>query len=201
MPKLVFLNKNFEEQRYELILEKTTVGRGNHNTLVICDNSVSMTHCEILMNGPEIIVRDLDSSNGTFIDRMRLNKQAQAKSGQTIRFGQVEARLELDEPTHNEHETNVTAVYDLAEYQRRKRREDRKKHPSPAGKVEPSVIGTDTGSQTVLMPRPPQPQFSKPDTVLATESESRPGRSKTLIWVIGGLVLLSLLLYLFWRSQ
>src|SRR5947207_14315734 len=96
MAKLVFIDKNFSGKVYELMLEKTTVGRGDQNTLVIRDNSLSSRHCEILMNGPEIIVRDLDSLNGTFVDGIRLNKQSQAKSGQTVRFGNVEARLELE---------------------------------------------------------------------------------------------------------
>ena len=61
MAKLVFTDKNFAGRVYELLLEKTTVGRGDHNTLVIHDNSLSSSHCEILMHGSEIIVRDLDS--------------------------------------------------------------------------------------------------------------------------------------------
>src|SRR5437667_3049041 len=90
MAKLIFIDKNFPGRTYELVLEKTTVGRGDHNTLVIRDPSLSATHCEILMNGDEIIVRDLDSSNGTFVNGTRLRSQSQAKSGQTIRFGSVE---------------------------------------------------------------------------------------------------------------
>src|SRR5437899_11606033 len=96
MAKLVFIDQNFSGRAYELILEKTSVGRGDQNTLVIRDSSLSATHCEILMYGSEIIVRDLDSRNGTFVDGIRLNKQSQVKSGQVVRFGSVEARLELD---------------------------------------------------------------------------------------------------------
>src|SRR5213594_2223932 len=68
MPKLVFTDENFAGRVYALMVEKTTVGRGDHNTLVICDDSVSKNHCEILIYGYEVIVRDLDSTNGTFIN-------------------------------------------------------------------------------------------------------------------------------------
>src|SRR5437588_10927892 len=95
MAKLIFLDDTFSGRAYELMLEKTTVGRGDQNTLVIRDGSLSATHCEILMNGSEIIVRDLDSLNGTFVDGAKLNKQSQLKSGQTVRFGSVAARLGL----------------------------------------------------------------------------------------------------------
>src|SRR4051794_35895657 len=110
MAKLVFTDKNFSGRTYELVLEKTTVGRGDQNTLVIRDGSLSAMHCEILMHGSEIIIRDLDSRNGTFVDGVRLNKQSQAKSGQAVRFGSVEARLEL-EPGQSENDTaEITAV-------------------------------------------------------------------------------------------
>src|SRR5260370_20998316 len=99
MAKLIFTDPNFSGKVYELMLEKTTVGRGDHNTLVIRDKSLSSSHCEILTNGPEVIVRDLDSSNGTFVNGARLNKQRQVKSGQTVRFGSLEAPLELDPGT------------------------------------------------------------------------------------------------------
>ena len=89
MPKLIFIDKNFSGQVYELVLEKTTVGRSDQNTLVIHDNSLSAAHCEILVNGPEVIVRDLNSRNGTFVDGSRLNKQSGVRSGQTVRFGSV----------------------------------------------------------------------------------------------------------------
>jgi pSer/pThr/pTyr-binding forkhead associated (FHA) protein len=130
MPKLVFISKDLENQAYELLLEKTTVGRGNFNTLVLADHSVSLTHCEILMNGTEIIIRDLDSSNGTFIDVVRLNKQAQAKNGQVIRFGMVKARLELEFPTDMNTHTKITAVYDLAKFQRKQRQTAKNSKPA-----------------------------------------------------------------------
>src|SRR6266446_5537160 len=158
MAKLIFIDKNFAGRSYELMLEKTTVGRGDHNTLVIRDKSLSSSHCEILMHGPEIIVRDLGSSNGTFVNGARLNKQGQLKSGQTVRFGAVEARLELD-PGRDETDTaELTAVYSLQKIQREQRRAQ--KHPKPdtaSMQLEPDNP-PDTGTQTILIPRPPQPQ-------------------------------------------
>ena len=41
MPKLFFIDRNFSGQVYELILEKTSVGRSDQNVLVIRDESVS----------------------------------------------------------------------------------------------------------------------------------------------------------------
>ena len=83
MTKLIFIDEKFGGRVYEFVVPETTVGRGGHNTLTIRDASVSQTHCEILAYGPEVIVRDLGSSNGTFVNGERLhNQQRQLKAGQ-----------------------------------------------------------------------------------------------------------------------
>ncbi len=185
MPKLVFTNKHFEEQSYTLILEKTTVGRDNHNNLVICDNSVSHHHCEILMNGPEIIVRDLGSSNGTYVDGRRLNnEQSQVKDGHIIRFGLVEARLELD-ALEDDSSAEKTAIHELSSYKAKVRREARNPKPDPAGKVEPSASpGGSSEGHTVLLPRPPMRVPSQESGSGDTEVTRRGSRNKILVIVI-----------------
>src|SRR6185436_11538953 len=75
MARLVFTDEKFGGRVYEFALPKTTIGRGDHNTLTIRDDAVSQTHCEILVFGPEVIVRDLGSSNGTFVNGVRLHNQ------------------------------------------------------------------------------------------------------------------------------
>jgi pSer/pThr/pTyr-binding forkhead associated (FHA) protein len=75
MPKLIFTSEPFAGRVYELTLEKTTGGRGDLNTLALGDSSVSLAHCEILVHGPEVIVRDLGSANGTFVSGMQLKRR------------------------------------------------------------------------------------------------------------------------------
>ena len=79
-PKLVFVGEHFAGRVYELTQEKTTVGRSDRNLLIVHDPSVSHAHCEILVNGPEVIVIDLSSANGTYVNGTRLqHQQAQLK--------------------------------------------------------------------------------------------------------------------------
>jgi predicted component of type VI protein secretion system len=112
MARLVFTDTKFSGRVYEFALPKTTVGRGDHNTLAIHDPSVSQAHCEILVYGPEVIVRDLGSTNGTFVNGVRLfNQQCQLKPGQTVRFGLVEARLELEPPSVSDTAIAETAIF------------------------------------------------------------------------------------------
>jgi hypothetical protein len=113
MARLIFTGEKFSGRVYEFALLKTTVGRGDHNTLVINDASVSLSQCEVLVYGPEVIVRDLGSSNGTFVNGVKLfNEQRQLKHGQTVRFGSVEACLDLEQqPSPSDTATAETAIF------------------------------------------------------------------------------------------
>jgi hypothetical protein len=81
----------------ELKVDRTTIGRSDDNAFPIADPSVSSHHCEVLLRGQEVIVRDLNSTNGTYIDRVE-TKESVIKPGQILRLGQVELRLEPDAP-------------------------------------------------------------------------------------------------------
>ncbi len=156
MPKLIFTDTKFAGQVYRLMLEKTSVGRGDQNTLVIRDDSVSSKHCVILVNGPEVIVRDLNSRNGTFINDARLrNQQSQLKSGQTVRFGSVEARLEIEPEAEAPEGTEITAVYAHGRAMREQRRAQRQPAPANPSMQLESNAGPCPEEQTVLIPKPP----------------------------------------------
>ncbi|MBU6410223.1 MAG: FHA domain-containing protein [Verrucomicrobia bacterium] len=95
MAKLVVLNQGMSGRVHELTAQRTTVGRVEDNVLQIGDPSVSSHHCEVEQRGGEIWVRDLNSTNGSYIDNARISESV-LKAGQTLRLGQVELRLEVE---------------------------------------------------------------------------------------------------------
>jgi pSer/pThr/pTyr-binding forkhead associated (FHA) protein len=97
MPKLVVLTEGLKDRSYELKVERTTVGRLEDNAFQIQEPSVSSHHCEILLRGAEVVVKDLNSTNGTFINNQKVAETV-LKTGQTLRLGQVELRLEDGAP-------------------------------------------------------------------------------------------------------
>jgi predicted component of type VI protein secretion system len=97
MAKLVILNQGMTGRSIELTVERTTVGRVEENTFQIADASVSSRHAEILLRGTDIIVHDLNSTNGTFINNEKIS-EAPLKPGQTLRFGQVELKIDDGKP-------------------------------------------------------------------------------------------------------
>ena len=80
---------------HELKVDKTTIGRVEDNTFQIAEPSVSSHHCEILLRGSDVVVRDLNSTNGTFINGEKVTETV-LKPGQVLRLGQIEMRLETD---------------------------------------------------------------------------------------------------------
>jgi pSer/pThr/pTyr-binding forkhead associated (FHA) protein len=97
MAKLVLLSAGMTGRTHELKAEKTTVGRVEDNTFQIAEPSVSSHHCEIILRGAEVVVRDLNSTNGTFINGEKVT-ESPLKLGQILRLGQIEIRLEGDAP-------------------------------------------------------------------------------------------------------
>ena len=95
MPKLVVLSEGLTGRSHDLKVDKTTIGRMEDNTFQIAEQSVSSHHCEILLKGSDVIVRDLDSTNGTYINGEKISEKV-LKPGQILRLGNVEARLEGD---------------------------------------------------------------------------------------------------------
>jgi pSer/pThr/pTyr-binding forkhead associated (FHA) protein len=97
MPKLQVLSGALAGQSYELKVDTTTVGRVEDNSFPIAEPSVSSHHCEIILAGTDVIVKDLNSTNGTFINGAKVD-EAVLKPGQTLRLGQVELRLDDGSP-------------------------------------------------------------------------------------------------------
>jgi pSer/pThr/pTyr-binding forkhead associated (FHA) protein len=97
MSKLVILNQGMTGRTFELNVERTTVGRVEDNTFQIADGSVSSHHAEIIVRGNDILIRDLNSTNGTFINNEKIAESV-LNAGQTLRFGQVELKIDDGKP-------------------------------------------------------------------------------------------------------
>jgi hypothetical protein len=62
------------------------IGRNATNDCSIDDVSVSGTHCEVIVGPDAVRVRDLDSTNGTFVDEFRI-RETFLHEGQVLRIG------------------------------------------------------------------------------------------------------------------
>ncbi|MCC7075028.1 MAG: sigma 54-interacting transcriptional regulator [Deltaproteobacteria bacterium] len=85
--------------------EGLRIGAHPDNDVVIDDGFVSSFHAQLFLRGERLFVRDLDSTNGTFVGAVRV-VEAEVPVGSTIKLGKAELVAEskeseekLDEPS------------------------------------------------------------------------------------------------------
>ena len=69
-----------------LIRTRMVLGRGEQCAIRLSDSAVSRAHAEIAQHGGTMTIRDLGSTNGTFVDGQRI-AVAELHPGQILRFG------------------------------------------------------------------------------------------------------------------
>jgi len=74
-----------------------SLGRGPDNDVVIEHPSVSSAHCQLTVTDSNVVIKDLGSINGTFINDEMVEESPLA-NGQTVRLGDVVLRFETDQP-------------------------------------------------------------------------------------------------------
>jgi EAL domain-containing protein (putative c-di-GMP-specific phosphodiesterase class I) len=94
------------------------IGRRSGVNLNLPSTSVSKDHAEILQEGDELRVRDLRSTNGTFVNRTRVDS-APIREGDIVHFADYEFRLGKDDGSveasvqESTEETQTVAMRDL----------------------------------------------------------------------------------------
>jgi hypothetical protein len=89
MPRLVVKPGSPGAWEIQLKPGKNSFGRSELNDFPIPEASVSSKHCEILVSDDSVTIKDLGSTNGTFVDGALIT-ETELSSGQSIRFGEVE---------------------------------------------------------------------------------------------------------------
>ena len=79
-----------EPSEYVLKPGKSTIGRKSDNDFPIPDESASRVHAELQYDpkANTVILRDLDSTNGTFVNRERITQPRPIHPDDQIRIGQ-----------------------------------------------------------------------------------------------------------------
>jgi EAL domain-containing protein (putative c-di-GMP-specific phosphodiesterase class I) len=79
------------------------VGRKSGLSLTLPRTTVSGLHAEFVESDKKLLIRDLASTNGTFVNGSRLTAEAELHDGDLVQFADVPFRLhrsQLDHPSH-----------------------------------------------------------------------------------------------------
>jgi pSer/pThr/pTyr-binding forkhead associated (FHA) protein len=87
--------KDGERREYPLAAEKTLLGRRPDCTLRIASSDVSRQHCELHLSDRGLRVKDLGSSNGTYVNGQRVSEAA-LKAGDRLMVGPVVFVVQID---------------------------------------------------------------------------------------------------------
>ena len=100
MPKMIVSIDEVVIKEVQLTKDRTTLGRRPYNDVVIDNLAVSGEHAVILMSGADVVIEDLNSTNGTYVNGRAVKKQL-LQNGDSIEVGKYKIRFLTDNNQEN----------------------------------------------------------------------------------------------------
>jgi FHA domain len=92
MPKMIVSIDGVVIKEVQLSKDRTTLGRRPYNDIVIDNLAVSGEHAVLQMNGAEVYLEDLNSTNGTYINGKAAKKQL-LHNGDVVEVGKYKIKF------------------------------------------------------------------------------------------------------------
>jgi len=191
-PKLTITRPDLPEMTYNLDLEYTHVGRAQGNEICLPYPSISNRHCIFIHSGPDIVLRDLNSSNGTYVNG-EIISEAILRPGDCVQCGVVFMKFE---PGVKRPKLKPEVVSSRTS-----------KEPMGQLKTQAST-GTIYYQTSKLPPAPERPRvvakvkedsaYVKGESAISYETIAKPEVKKDnrMYYIIGGAVIFALLIFL-----
>jgi len=90
MPALIIQTGKQQGKQLKLPKKEVFVGRDDDCEIRISSSDVSRRHCSIRGSGINVIIRDLDSQNGTYVNDVRIDEEMMLAPGDLIRVGPMQ---------------------------------------------------------------------------------------------------------------
>lgn len=91
--RLVITSGPREGTEIDLPAEQLTIGRSSESGLVIRDDYTSTHHARLMLWNDEWVIQDLDSTNGTFLDGVRVTLPTPVPAGKPVTIGTTSFEL------------------------------------------------------------------------------------------------------------
>jgi pSer/pThr/pTyr-binding forkhead associated (FHA) protein len=92
---LVTFGKKGDPKSFDLSKPTTVLGRKTDADLRIPLSDISRSHCEFVLRNGSVKVRDLDSSNGTFVNGEQIT-ESELGAGDVVRLGPISFTVQID---------------------------------------------------------------------------------------------------------
>ncbi|MBN1696392.1 MAG: FHA domain-containing protein [Spirochaetales bacterium] len=69
------------------------IGRKNDCHLILPARDISRNHAKIFKKGTALLIKDLQSTNGTFINQKRIKEEESLNNGDLVQFGSMKFRI------------------------------------------------------------------------------------------------------------
>jgi pSer/pThr/pTyr-binding forkhead associated (FHA) protein len=100
MPKMIVSIDEVVIKEVQLTKDRTTLGRRPYNDIVIDNLAVSGEHAVIHMGATDVVLEDLNSTNGTYVNGKSIKKQA-LQNGDGIEVGKYKIKFVADNAADN----------------------------------------------------------------------------------------------------
>ena len=101
--RLIRFKDDGSQRSFRIKRGKCVIGRDAACDLQIPTPSVSRHHCEVVIDGDTVIIRDLNSSNGVFLNEARVKSDIHANPGDRLAVGPIIFTLQIGgQPEHVE---------------------------------------------------------------------------------------------------
>jgi pSer/pThr/pTyr-binding forkhead associated (FHA) protein len=113
MPKMIVSIDEVVIKEVQLTKDRTTLGRRPYNDIVIDNLAVSGEHAVLQMTGGEVLIEDLNSTNGTYLNGKAIKKQ-QLQNGDSIEIGKYKIKFVGDNASNDFDKTMVVKAQPAA---------------------------------------------------------------------------------------
>ena len=183
MASLILRDGSERGRRVDLEAEEITLGRENTDVVIDDDKEISRRHAVVRSGAEGLIIDDLDSTNGTFVNEQRISGPTRLHNGDTIRVGQTRIDVSVEEEDPNKTQISGLVLPPTQE------------HPAPPA-PRPGAS----------MPMPVEPEVRAPTEELparkrvGTGGVIRPGKDRRLAFIAAGVIVAVVVGYLLYSA-
>ncbi len=112
--KLKVIGGRNDGREISISVPEFIIGRGDNAQLKPNSDLVSRNHCQLKIENGKLLIRDMGSRNGTYVNGSRLEAAHEAKVGDTLRVGRLQFEVLIDHVQPGNKKPRVAGVADAA---------------------------------------------------------------------------------------